>query len=386
MLNWFYQALDLNLSDNIRDIILLAAQKAPTLQAIAFGESTKERKLTYYEEARQEYTWVIDSAFWDAVTLWPIDVSDEFWTVLFENHLIQVESEQMIVDSVVKTPWAMTFTVKARWQAGSTAVAHAISSSMVILWIAEPEGVVSNSFAIGDRVERENYFQEMTTNIQLTYRAVEQSNKDRDDLYWEEKVRRLRKHIQNIDSLLRVGLMAYDGATGQHTVGWYEQLISTYGGQTQALLGYANGSFSYTDRKTLLFNLSKVDSNAHIIHCNAQSKEKILNFIPDIDRVDNKWNSWEVIAGMPFAGWVSTPTRDGRILSFYIDNKMVWNQFNLVNFSNMQWIPRKALAGTDKMFELTNEPTNSALISETMRSEFSLELVRGNEMAVCKNI
>jgi len=44
------------------------------------------------------------------------------------------------------------------------------------------------------------------------------------------------------------------------------------------------------------------------------------------------------------------------------------------------------MEGGSKVFMLADEPTNSAVISETLRSEMSLELTNGVEMAVCKNV
>jgi len=385
MLNWFYEAKDLNLDDAIRDIILLAAQPAKTLEMIRFWESTKQTKLSYYEEKKQLYTGVIASAFADATTLWPIAVSDSLGTVMFPNHQIQVEDEQMIVNTVVKTAWAMTFTVKSRWHAWTTAVAHSNNSPIVILAISEPEWVVSNSYAMWDRILRENTFQELTTNIMLTNRATEVANKDRDDLWAEEVVRRFWKHIRQIDNILRIGHRYFDANLGQNTLGGYEPLSIAFGAQSQASLGYANGAFSYTNRQALMRESHNRSSNANLIHTNAQTKAKILALIPDKEYRQIVPSNEGQKAGMFFDGIIAGDW-DGRILNFYIDDKIVWNQFNLVNFDNMEAIPRTTIEWGDKMFVLADEPTNSSLISQTLKSELSLEVKNGEQMSILKNI
>lgn len=230
-----YKAIDLNLAEKIRNIVLLAAEPARTLENIAVGNPTSIAKLSHYEEQKTLYYSTILSAFADAATLGPITVSADFAKVLFTNQLILVEEEAMIIDTVDKT--ANTFTVKARGHGSSTAVAHAIGASVRVLAIAEPEGVVTNSYIMGDRIERTNYFQEVTTDVKLTYRAIEQALKDRDlrpdearNVLWlEEQVRQMRKHIQQLDNVLMDGYMAYDATDGQHTVGGYKEMILTRG-------------------------------------------------------------------------------------------------------------------------------------------------------------
>ena len=186
---------------------------------------------------------------------------------------------------------------------------------------------------------------------------------------------------------MRLGVGVVDATTGQNTTNGYEKLIQDFGWETQATIGYATGAFDLDDWKDLMRRMDSKSSTATIIHTNAQTKAKLLAIIPDIDRVDNKGNAGEQMHWLPFIGWITTPDWDGRILSFYIDDTIVWNQFNLVDFSEMELRPRKTHDGYDKMFVISpEEKANSTLISESMKSEFSLELKNGSKMAVCKNL
>ena len=390
MANGFYKAIEFDLAEKIRDIVLLIADPTHTLDNTPVGSPTSISKLAMFEEQKTLYSSTISSAFGDALTLWPITVPAAFANVLFTNQLILVEDEAMIVDTVDKV--GFTFTVKARGHGGTTAVAHPIDSRVKILAITEPEGVVTNSYVVGDRIKRTNVFQEITTDVNLTYRAIEQAIADRDIapdlaknvLRSEEQERQVRKHLQQINNVVREGVMAEDAVNGQHTVGGYEQLVLTRGGQSQATLGYANGSYDYSTWTELMHAMHKAGSNANIIHTNVATKSKIIGFHDqtlykkDIQNVGNKVG--EYYDGVVAAEW------DGRILFFLIDESIEGSQFNLVNFENMEVVPRKTLEGNAKVLQMAEETENSAIIHTTLRSEISLHVGRGNEMAICKNV
>ena len=298
----------------------------------------------------------------------------------------------MLVDTVDKT--LNTFTVKARWHGGTTAVAHAIGASIDILAMAEVEGEVSGSYVVGDRIERTNVFQEIDVDVKLTNRAIEKALKDRDitpdearnKLREEEQIRQTRKLIKQMNAVARRGVPSYDAATGQNTMAGYEYLISNRGWQTQATLGYVTGAFDYATWTTMMHNMHKRGSNAMIIHTNVATKSKIIGFHDTtLYRKDAKDLNNGV--GM-FFDYVIAQEWDGRALYFLIDEDIKGSQFNLINFDNMEIVPRRNIYGEAKMFNFANEhsDTNSKTQHTVLTSEISLELFNGEGMAICKNV
>ena len=149
-------------------------------------------------------------------------------------------------------------------------------------------------------------------------------------------------------------------------------------------MAYANGAFDYATWTAMMQDFSKRNSNVNVIHTNTATKSKIIGFHDKTlyrkEISDTGNNVGEYYDAVVAAEW------DGRMLYFVIDETIEDSQFNMVNFENFEVVPRKTLEGTAKILQMAEETENSAIIHTTLRSELSLHVVRGNEMAVCKNI
>lgn len=184
----------------------------------------------------------------------------------------------MIVSSVDKVN--NTFDVKTRGHAGTVVVAHAVNSVLDIVGTADPEGKVTKRYQKSLRIPFENFFQEMTEDIDLTKRAIRKSHKDRNNLLNEERLQRMIQHIEKINKTLRIGRGFYDGIEGQHTMKGYEQLIMDAGGVNQSALGYTNGAFGLTDWNTMQLELGKRNGKKMThIHTNSATKDFLLNLV-----------------------------------------------------------------------------------------------------------
>lgn len=389
----FYQALDLDLAENQRDLLLLSQQlngRMPEINFLAalmvMGQSGKEKNpktLTWYNETRQDLFGSVGVGGIDAVVL-TIPVDATFVQIVKPRYVINIEGEQMVVESVDTV--AKTITVYARGDAGTAAAAHAAAERIDITGKAEADGVITSDFTLSGRVSYENFRQEFTETIEVTTRAEEGANKDREDLLEEERLAVLRKQLQLLNKALRMSYGKYDTTSGgMHTMNGYKAMIENNGGVTQATLGYVNGAFDYDDWKELMFQMSARSSNVSIIHTNAQTKQKLIELIPDKDYKKDITANEANKAGIFYDGIVAAEW-DGRILYFLVDNSINGDYFALLDMNSMGLTPWKAIDGSDKMYVISQEVEDSSRVKETLRSQCTLKIHYPDMMAVCENI
>ena len=135
-----------------------------------------------------------------------------------------------------------------------------------------------------------------------------------------------------------------------------------------------------------MHELENRSSNVNVIKTNTATKSKIIGLHED-KYYRKDLNDTGNSIGVSF-DYVIAAEWDGRPLRFIIDNKIKGSEFHLLDFSKMEIAPRKNYEGGMKMFNMAeeHEDTNSAIIRTVLRSEMSLQLERGEEMVVCKNV
>jgi len=384
----FYQALDLNLADNQRDLLLLSQQlwKVKNIEFLvaltsqSHWETKNPEKYTWYNETENAFSWTlssnVDNATLDFVVNHELALSMKPW------YVVKVEDEQLVVDVVNTTTDTITFV--SRWDAWTGAVAHTAGVVVDIIWKTEWDWTITSDFVLSWRVRYENYFQEFTHTIELTQRALESSNKDRESLLLEERIAVMTKHLQFLNKAIRMQSWKYDTVEWKHIVNWYENFMLTNWAVSQTTLWYSSGAFDYDDFKALQLELMSRSSDAMFIHCNASTKNKLLSLVPDKYYVKNIQDAGNN-AGAYF-DWIIAEARDGRILRFIIDNSISGSQFALLDMDSFKLIPRKALDGTDKMYKITPETEDSSKMKETLRSQFTLKYQYPSMNAVLKNI
>lgn len=389
-MNWnFYQAIDLNLADNQRDLLLLAQQigRIPeiellrSLQIKRHGETQNPKEYTWYNEPRQSLFGTL--ALWvdNAILVFQVDAT--LAQQAKQRYVVQIEWEQLIVDSVNTTTNEITFV--ARWDAWTAAVAHLAWARLDIVWKAEKDWTITSDFVLSERTKVLNYFQEFTDTVEVTQRAVESSNKDRANLLVEERTSVMRKQLQLLNKSLRMSYGKYDAVNWEHTINGYKAMIENYGWVTQSTLWYINGAFDYNDRVALLKEMETRWSNVMYIHTNTQTKQKLVSLMPDKEYRNNLTaNEWQV--AWVYFDWIVATSWDGRIFRFIIDNSIVWNYFSLLDLDNMWITPWISEAGVDKMYLITPEVEDSSRTKETLRTQFTLKVDYPDMMAVCDNI
>lgn len=366
---------DFNISEESRALLLLTKAPTPFLDLFTVRESSDQNKHLWYEENEGVYEGTLTAAITAAATT-GITANAEFIAVLAPNYVIQIEDEQMIVDSV--DTQAGTFSVKTRGHGGTAAATHAQDTQVSILGKAEPEGTVTDSFIRSPRVLCTNYFQEMTEDILVTKRAARKMHKDYNDMIQEEREARNRKMLMQLNKSLMYGYKNFDEVNGQHTFAGFKQQVEDRSGVTKATIWYT--TFDAAAWKNIQKELHDRNSEVDTIVCNGETRSTLIGVVGSAYSRNVDAAAGNASLGVYFDGIIAEDW-DGRLLRFVVDKNMKTGEMAMVASTSLGLVPAKDNDGTDLMSKIVAEPTSSAQIQETLRTELSVEVLRADTQA-----
>lgn len=301
------------------------------------------------------------------------------------TQIITIEDEQILITAVNYTTNTLTV---VRWHAGTTAAAHLAGVAININGNAQAEGQVDSVFQRSPRTLLQNYFQEFTNAVDLTKRAINETSRDYEDLYGEEKQRTIWNQMRMMDRALINNIGVYDTVAWQHVTKGLKDIVAERGGIQQSTLGYANGAFNFATLTSLYQELHNRSSNVNGIMCNVATKNALVNiakaegvYTSNVNQGDVGLSAGVYYDGLVTSGW------DGRVLPFIINKNMPDNSVAFIDTNSLGLAPRSdRLLGGDIFLRFYDENTNSAVRQETAKTEIAFEMVRADKQAFLTNL
>lgn len=309
--------------------IQLAANKGAFYQAMGAPQiGIDTEKFEVYSRSKNTRAGVIGTGGWDNSATVDLPVNADAVKGLTIGHVIEVESEVVIVSAVDRS--ANTIDVYARGAGGTTAAAHLVDVAFAVIGFAGKDNTLKNVESINETSSAyENY-------IQTVFEALD----------WEFKGKNLKRKGMGNDSIVSIltqeasyrvaellSTMAIKsrkqlgskGGSPYMSAGLLSQLADSNGGARPVLSYNANGALNETKLRAALKEAFKT-GNPNTIWCNTTNKEVINGFNSSLQITIPRT---EHVAGQ----YVNAYDYEGAILEVKIDADIPTSILPIVNQS-----------------------------------------------------
>jgi len=319
------------------------------------------------------------TADWDDTTTDALPISAELAQTLYANTILMVDDEYVKVKAVDKGN--NTVDVYRRWDLGSTAATHTADTAIYVVSNAEVEWGITSENVMSEKARYENFVQEMTERVELSKRAVNSSLKDYNDLVLEERQEKIETQMKKLQMSLVYG-KPYKPANGEldqssWTAGGIKHYITVGGGVI------AGGALDQTNFDNFMVELANRESEVDVLIVNPYVKTKLAQLSNYTEYVDSTTERKDVYAGYNLLGFVSN-TFNGRVLMVVSSPIVKTNEIFAVKSDYLKIYPIvDKTSGNTELFDFVEETnTSSAVLSETLRTIFTVEVDKPDTMGI----